>query len=131
MKHAIIRARIAATSTHAFAVSSLALMLAFAGKANAQAAGGTIDLTQDLSGGKKAGDVLNNVTTTVNQGASTTVGIVALLGFVVVALSLMQFHKASKDERESPKSAFVGLFVGGAMAAVGSIMWIMKNTITG
>ena len=52
-------------------------------------------------------------------------------GFVVVAISLYTLWKASKDEREKPLSAIVGLFIGGAMAAVGTIMWMMRNTVTG
>ena len=51
--------------------------------------------------------------------------------FVVVAISLYTLWKASKEEREKPRSAVVGLFIGGAMAAVGTIMWIMKNTVVG
>ena len=129
MKQALIRVRDAAqTKVSATAALIIGGVIAFTTPAHAQ---GTVDLTQDTSGGKKLGDVTNNITTGSQQIAAMVIAIVAVLGFVIVALSLVQMHKASKDERESPKSAVVGLFVGGAMAAVGSIMWIMKNTIIG
>jgi hypothetical protein len=89
------------------------------------------DLTQDTSGGKKVGDVAGNLNTASQQIATLVIQIVSVGGFVVVALSLYQLWKASKDEREAPTPAIVGLFVGGAMAGVGTIMWIMKSTVTG
>lgn len=89
------------------------------------------DLTQDTSGGKKLQDVAANVDDAAQTGASLFIQIVSILGFVVVALSLWQLYKASKEDRESPMPAIVGLFIGGAMAAVGTIMWIMKSTVVG
>lgn len=89
------------------------------------------DLTQDTSGGKKVGDVAGNLNTASQQIATLIIQIVSVGGFVVVALSLYQLWKASKDEREAPTPAIVGLFVGGAMAGVGTIMWIMRTTVTG
>lgn len=90
-----------------------------------------IDLTQDTSGGKNLGDVAENIDSAGQTGASLLIGLCALGGFVVVAISLYALWKASKDEREKPMGALVGLFIGGAMAAVGTIMWIMRNTIVG
>lgn len=89
------------------------------------------DLTTDSSGGKKFSDIADNIDDTAQTGASLLIQLVSIGGFVVVALSLFQIYKASKDEREKPMSAIVGLFVGGLMAAVGTVMWIMKNTIVG
>lgn len=89
------------------------------------------DLTQDKSGGKKFSDIAANIDDTAQTGASLLIQLVSIGGFVVVALSLFQIYKASKDEREKPMSAIVGLFVGGLMAAVGTVMWIMKNTLIG
>ena len=85
------------------------------------------DLTQDSSGGKKFDDIADAAQT----GASLLIQLVSIGGFVVVAISLYTLWKASKDEREKPLSAIVGLFIGGAMAAVGTIMWMMRNTVTG
>lgn len=89
------------------------------------------DLTQDTSGGKKFADVASNIDDAAQTGASLFIQLVSIGGFVVVAISLYTLWKASKDEREKPMSAIVGLFIGGAMAAVGTIMWIMKNTVVG
>ena len=89
------------------------------------------DLTQDISGGKKFDDIAGNIDQAAQTGASLLIQLVSIGGFVVVAISLYTLWKASKDEREKPLSAIVGLFIGGAMAAVGTIMWMMRNTVTG
>lgn len=89
------------------------------------------DLTQDISGGKKFDDIAGNIDGAAQTGASLLIQLVAIGGFVVVAISLYTLWKASKDEREKPLSAVVGLFIGGAMAGVGTIMWMMRNTVTG
>jgi len=105
-------------------------MLGFLMAAPAHALNRT-DLTQDTSGGKKFDDIAANIDNASQTGASLIIQLVSVGGFVVVAISLYTLWKASKDEREKPMSAVVGLFIGGAMAAVGSIMWIMKNTVIG
>ena len=89
------------------------------------------DLTQDKSGGKTFNDIATNIDGAAQTGASLLIQLVSLGGFVVVAVSLYTLWRASKDEREKPLSAVVGLFIGGAMAGVGTIMWMMRNTITG
>lgn len=89
------------------------------------------DLTTDISGGKKFNDVAANIDDAAQTGASLFIQLVSIGGFIVVAISLYTLWSASKDEREKPLSAIVGLFIGGAMAAVGTIMWIMKNTVVG
>lgn len=91
------------------------------------------DLTQDKSGGKTFTNVADNIDVAAKTGASLMISLVALAGFVVVAISLYALWKASKDDsgREKPVSAIVGLFIGGAMAAVSTVMWIMKNTVVG
>lgn len=89
------------------------------------------DLTQDKSGGKTFSDIAENIDNTAQVGASLMISLVSIGGFVVVAISLYSLWKASKDEREKPMSAVVGLFIGGLMAGVGSVMWIMRNTVLG
>src|SRR5471030_1619806 len=122
-------------SVSAMWLKALAIVMAtsaMAGTALAQTSTlPTTDLTKDTSNGKKISDVANNLNTAAQTGASLMIQLVAIGGFVVVAISLYTLWKASKDEREKPLSAIDGLFIGGAMAAVASIVWIMKNTITG
>ena len=86
------------------------------------------DLTQDMSGDQTLSDVLDKGNNTAQETATLIIQIVTIIGYIVVAVSLYQFYKAGKDEREKPTSAFIGLGVGGAMAAVGTVMWIMKST---
>jgi hypothetical protein len=89
------------------------------------------DLTTDTAGGKKFADIAGNIDDAAQTGATLFIQLVSIGGFIVVAISLYTLWAASKDEREKPLSAIVGLFIGGAMAAVGTIMWIMKNTVVG
>ena len=98
---------------------------------NAANAISTTDLTTDMSGGKTFSDIADNIDKTSKEGASLLIQLVSVGGFVVVALSIYTLWQASKDEREKPMPAIIGLFVGGLMAAVGTVMWIMKNTIIG
>lgn len=125
----IIKSAQSALNNTALKVHAALASMVVSGAAFAQT--GQIDLTKDTSNGKKFGDVAGNINVAAQQGASLLVQLTALGGFVVVAISLYTLWKASKDEREKPMSAVVGLFIGGAMAGIGTIMWIMKNTVTG
>jgi hypothetical protein len=128
MKHLIKSAKQAVNST-ALKVQATMIALAATGTASAQIT--ATDLTKDTSNGKKFGDIANNINQASQQGATLALGITALGGYVIIAISLYTLWKASKDEREKPMSALVGLFIGGAMAGVATVMWIMKNTVTG
>ena len=113
------------------AAATCALTVGTIGSAYAQSTLPTFDLTKDQSGGKKFSDVANNINSAAQTGTSLMLNLFTMGGFVIVGISLYTLYKASKEERDKPTPAIVGLFIGGAMAAVGSIAWIMKNTVIG
>ena len=118
------------SKAHYYMLSAWIALVAFLAGGPAHAISKT-DLTQDMSGGKKFDDIAGNIDDAGQTGATLLIGLVSIGGFVVVAISLYTLWRASKDEREKPLSAIVGLFIGGAMAGVGTIMWMMRNTVTG
>lgn len=68
-----------------------------------------------------------NFTEAADTGAALVFNLIAVLGFVLVAVGLYQLYKASKDEREKPLSAVIGIVVGGMMSAAGLIAWAIRN----
>lgn len=88
-----------------------------------------VALTQDQSGGKTLTNVFNNADNTLQMGSALIIQGVTIMGFVVVALSLWSLKKAAQDEREKPGGAIASLVIGGLMAGVGSLMWIIKNSL--
>jgi hypothetical protein len=114
------------------AVLALAGLIVAGPVSAATGTGPSENLTSNNEAGQKTfGTVAANLDSASQTMAGLLIQFVSVGGFVVVAVSLYQLYKASKDEREKPMSAIVGLFIGGAMAAVGTIMWIMRNTVLG
>lgn len=89
------------------------------------------DLTKDQSGGKTYKDVANNVNDATSLSAALFLNIIGFAGYILIGLCLWKLHTASKNEHEKPLSAFIGLIVGGLMAAVGTIAWVIRNTVVG
>lgn len=81
------------------------------------------------AGGKRLDDMLGSAGKTGQSVLDFVFIIFTVIGVIVVGVSLYKLYEASKDEREKPKSAVVGLFVGGAMTAVGLITGYMANTV--
>ncbi|MDK2124413.1 hypothetical protein [Parachitinimonas caeni] len=80
---------------------------------------------------KKLGSITGNLKTASNDIYDLLLTVAALVGFLIVGYSLYQLYKSSKDEREKPASAIVGLFIGGAMLGISTITVVMRNTVTG
>lgn len=89
------------------------------------------DLTKDQSGGKTYKDVANNVNDATSLSTALFLNIIAFVGYILIGICLWKLHSASKNDHEKPLSAIIGLVVGGLMAAVGTIAWIIRNTVVG
>ncbi|EKN4699727.1 hypothetical protein JE939_002899 [Yersinia ruckeri] len=87
------------------------------------------DLTQDMSGGKDIGQVFTNMDNIGKQFVTLLLGLCVVAGACLVAISLASLYKASKEEREKPTSAIVGLIIGGLLTAVPVILWISSNSL--
>ena len=81
------------------------------------------------AGSSNVNSMLNNGTNTVNNLTNFVLMLFAAAGIIIVGLSIFSMWKASKDERESPKGAIVGLIAGAAMTAVALIAGLIANTI--
>lgn len=80
---------------------------------------GTNDLTATFTKGK-------NVT---QSGIDLWVILFTALGVIIFCLSLYGLYKAGKEDRENPKGAFIGLFVGAAMTIATLLLGYTRNTI--
>ncbi|WP_454727980.1 MULTISPECIES: hypothetical protein [Cupriavidus] len=78
----------------------------------------------------------NDLSTTFTKGQQTAQNGINLwiilftaLGVIIFCLSLYGLYKAGKEDRENPKGAFVGLFVGAAMTIATLLLGLTRNTI--
>lgn len=81
------------------------------------------------AGTKRLDDMLNSAGKTGQSVLDFVIIIFTVVGVIVCGISLYALYQASKDEREKPKAAIVGLFVGGALTAVGLVTGYMANTV--
>lgn len=91
----------------------------------------SIDLTKDQSGGKNLQAAMQQGGSLIGTGTSFVLLVLAFIGLIVTAMSIYTIYKASKEEREKPTSAIIGVFVGGALLAIPTIMWMARNSIFG
>lgn len=89
------------------------------------------DLTKDQSGGKTYKDVANNVNDATSLSTALFLNIIAFAGYILIGICLWKLHSAAKNDHEKPLSAIIGLIVGALMAAIGTIAWIIRNTVVG
>lgn len=114
--------------TNTFAFSLLGLMLTK--KASAGSNITSMDLTQDLSGGKTIEDVAQQGANTIGLGASLMLLVFTLIGIVVFGISLFKLYKASdENSRAGYGGPILGLIIGGLMTSVGVLVWISKSAV--
>ena len=115
-----------------YLVACIALAAPALSLAQATGSTGTVsgfETARGIAGSKKLDDVASNVERTSNAGYNAIIVVVTVLGVLLVAMSLWGMYKSSKDERETPKSAIVGLIVGGGLPVVGIITAFSANTL--
>lgn len=88
------------------------------------------DATQDQSGGKNLTNLASNADSFRQIITTVILGGFALVGIITAGMSIIALHRASKEDREKPAGAIVGLFAGGALTAVSFIVWVVHNTLT-
>jgi hypothetical protein len=85
---------------------------------------------------KKANN-FNDVSANINSGLSTfkslAIGFAAVAGTVLIATSLFNLYKASKDpsHQVKPMAGVVGLVIGGLLVAVSAVVGISSNSVVG
>lgn len=107
-------------------------MVAYAAMGTAQAQSSLkLDDIKNTSG---AGS--NDLTATFTKGKSTLQSGIdlfligcAAIGIILFAICVWGMYKASKEERESPKGAIAGVFVGAAMTIIPLLIGLTRNTI--
>ncbi|MBR5949959.1 MAG: hypothetical protein IKZ87_00830 [Actinomycetaceae bacterium] len=77
------------------------------------------------------GDVAENMTETADEISQLIILLASVMGAIVCVASLYTMWRATKDEKERPVGAVVGLVVGGLLIAVPKILWVFFNTIMG
>lgn len=85
----------------------------------------------NLAGNRNFGTVAASIDDTAQLGAGLIQQLLAIGGFIIIAISLYQLYKASKDEREKPGSAIVGMVIGALMTGAGVILWMIRNSLLG
>lgn len=72
-----------------------------------------------------------NIASLLSDGLNLLLIAFTVTGIGLVGFSIWAIYKASVDERETPKKAIAGIFVGGALTAVTTISFLVRNNIVG
>jgi len=88
------------------------------------------ETAKTAAGTKNLSNIADNAGATANSWFNAFMIIITACGVVLVGFSLYHFYKASKEDRETPKPAIVGVLVGGLMTVVGIITVYAANSAT-
>jgi hypothetical protein len=89
-----------------------------------------LNYANQAAGNRTMSNFFANAGDTTSQGVNFLLVIFTAMGIGLVGFSLYGLYKASKDERETPKSAIWGLVIGGTLTAVTTIAFFLRNTVT-
>lgn len=89
-----------------------------------------LNYANQAAGNRTMSNFFANAGNTTSQGVNFLLVIFTAIGLGLVGFSLYGLYKASKDERETPKSAIWGLVIGGCLTAVTTIAFFVRNTVT-
>lgn len=78
-------------------------------------------------------DVAENAQGAITTATTLAIAFFALVGLIMVANSLINLYKASKDpsHQVKPMAGGVGLIIGGTLLAVGTVVGMSRNTFIG
>lgn len=75
------------------------------------------------------GAIAENITESVDQVGALLVVFGAIMGAVIIFASLHTLWKSTKDDRERPVGAIIGLLVGGLLFGFPGLIWRIFNSI--
>ncbi|CAE6794364.1 hypothetical protein R70006_05000 [Paraburkholderia domus] len=89
----------------------------------------------NISGTSGAGSAdfttwVTKITTYFQSGLNLVLVFFAFSGIVLCGTSVKKVYDANKDNREPPKIAVIGIFVGAAMTIIPVIIGILRNSAT-
>jgi hypothetical protein len=133
MKHLVPLLQHAVTTIKARYLA-LCVAIAFPSFAFAQTSSTTgltaFDNAKTAAGTKTLSSVAAQAGNEANTGMTAFLLLCTGAGVVLVAISVWGLYTASRDDRETPKKAIVGVLVGGAMTIISLITAYSSNTLT-
>ncbi|MBR5949958.1 MAG: hypothetical protein IKZ87_00825 [Actinomycetaceae bacterium] len=73
--------------------------------------------------------IADNLSDVLDTSGHAIIIISIISGMIVVGVSLYSLYKSTKDERNKPTGAIIGLVAGGLMCGIPTLLWIISNTL--